>query len=74
MAGTTGLRVVVGEKTVHCGVGEKLVSVICSTDAPNGVSCPTAVKQPVYAFARKAANGTATPAGVIFAGKKPVFS
>jgi hypothetical protein len=37
-----GLRVVVGEKTVDCGEGETLVSVVCSSGAPDGASCPTA--------------------------------
>jgi hypothetical protein len=39
-AGTTGLRVVIGDKTVSCNEIEVLVSVVCSAGAPHGVGCP----------------------------------
>lgn len=42
--GESGLRVVVGEKTVSCGEGETLVSIVCSSGAPNGLSCPGATE------------------------------
>ena len=35
------LHVVVGEKSVACGEGETLVSIICSAGAPDGPNCPT---------------------------------
>jgi hypothetical protein len=35
-------RVVVGEKTVSCGDGETLVSIVCSAGAADGVTCPDA--------------------------------
>ncbi len=38
------LRVVVGEKTVSCGEGEALVSVVCSVGAPDGITCPNATQ------------------------------
>jgi len=38
------LRVVVGEKTVSCSDGETLVSVVCSSGAPDGVNCPDATQ------------------------------
>ena len=44
--GTPGreLRVVAGDKVVTCGEGETLVSVICSSGAPDGSSCPSATE------------------------------
>lgn len=42
--GESGLRVVDGEKTVSCGEGETLVSIVCSSGAPDGVSCPNATQ------------------------------
>jgi hypothetical protein len=42
--GGSGLRVVVGEKTVSCGEGETLVSIVCSSGAPDGLSCPGATE------------------------------
>jgi hypothetical protein len=41
-AGVTGFRIVSGEKTVSCNDGEVLVSVVCSTGAPDGAECPSA--------------------------------
>jgi hypothetical protein len=38
------LRVVIGEKTVACGEDETLVSVVCSSGAPDGAECPTATQ------------------------------
>jgi len=38
------LRVVVGEKNVSCGDGETLVSVVCSSGAPDGANCPGATQ------------------------------
>jgi hypothetical protein len=38
------IRVVVGEKTVSCGDGETLVSVVCSAGAPDGANCPDATQ------------------------------
>jgi len=38
------LRVVVGGKTVACGDDETLVSVVCSSGAPDGAVCPTATQ------------------------------
>ena len=38
------MRVVTGEKTVSCGEGETLVSVVCSNGAPDGTSCPGATQ------------------------------
>jgi hypothetical protein len=34
------LRVVTGDKTVACGDNEVLVSVVCSSGAPDGPGCP----------------------------------
>src|SRR5262245_44295779 len=42
--GESGFRVVVGEKTVSCGEGETLVAIVCSSGAPDGVSCPSATQ------------------------------
>jgi hypothetical protein len=39
-AGIAGLRVVTGDKTVACGDNEVLVSVVCSSGAPDGPGCP----------------------------------
>jgi len=36
------MRVVVGEKDVSCEGDETLVSVVCSSGAPDGASCPSA--------------------------------
>jgi hypothetical protein len=36
------MRVVVGEKNVPCGDDETLVSIVCSSGAPNGATCPSA--------------------------------
>ena len=36
------MRVVVGEKNVSCEGDETLVSVVCSSGAPDGASCPSA--------------------------------
>jgi hypothetical protein len=41
-AGTVGLRIVSGEKTISCNEDEALVSVVCSTGAPDGAECPGA--------------------------------
>jgi hypothetical protein len=38
------IRVVVGEKTVSCGDGETLVSVVCSAGAADGANCPDATQ------------------------------
>ena len=38
-AGSAGLRIVSGEKTVSCNDDEALVSVVCSTGAPDGAAC-----------------------------------
>jgi hypothetical protein len=38
------LRVVVGERTVACGEDETLVSVVCSSGAPDGAECPAATQ------------------------------
>jgi hypothetical protein len=38
----TGLRAVVGEKSVSCAENETLVSVVCSHGAANGNECPMA--------------------------------
>jgi hypothetical protein len=35
-------RMVVGDKTVSCNADEVLVSIACSTGAPDGPSCPKA--------------------------------
>ena len=45
-AGTAApaLRVVTGEKTVACGDDETLVSVVCSSGAPDGAACPSATQ------------------------------
>jgi hypothetical protein len=37
-------RVVFGEKTVSCGDGEALVSIVCSAGAPDGANCPDATQ------------------------------
>ena len=44
MAPSREMRVVVGEKTVSCGDGETLVSIVCSAGAPDGVNCPDATQ------------------------------
>ena len=41
-AGTAGLRIVSGEKSVSCNDDEVLVSLVCSTGAPDGPQCPAA--------------------------------
>jgi len=41
-AGAPGFRIITGEKTVSCGEGEVLVSVVCSAGAADGAGCPTA--------------------------------
>jgi hypothetical protein len=38
------LRVVVGERIVACGEDETLVSVVCSSGAPDGAGCPAATQ------------------------------
>ena len=38
------LRVVTGEKTVACGEDETLISVVCSSGAPDGAGCPSATQ------------------------------
>jgi hypothetical protein len=38
------LRIVTGEKTVACGEDEMLISVLCSSGAPDGVGCPSATE------------------------------
>ena len=45
-AGTAApaLRVVTGEKTVACGEDETLISVVCSSGAPDGTGCPSATQ------------------------------
>ena len=40
--GSAGFRIVSGEKTVSCNEDEALVSVVCSTAAPDGAECPGA--------------------------------
>ena len=49
------LRVVVGAKTVACGQDETLVSVVCSSGAPDGAVCPCCDpnNRPVYAQVAK---------------------
>ncbi len=42
--GALALRVVVGRKTVACRDDETLVSVVCSSGAPDGAVCPTATQ------------------------------
>jgi hypothetical protein len=44
--GSSGLsmRAVVGEKNVACGDDETLVSVVCSSGAPDGASCLAATQ------------------------------
>src|SRR5580700_8377330 len=37
-------RVVFGEKTVSCGDGEALVSIVCTAGAPDGANCPDATQ------------------------------
>lgn len=37
----TGLRVVIGDKTVACSDDEVLVSMVCSSGAADGPGCPT---------------------------------
>jgi len=44
-AGSTGLRIVTGEGTVSCNDDEVLVSVVCSTGAPDGARCSAGSKQ-----------------------------
>jgi len=41
-AGPAAMRVVVGEQNASCGDDETLVSIVCSSGAPNGASCPSA--------------------------------
>ena len=48
MAGTTGLRVVVGEKTVDCGVGEKLVRSFVRRTLLTELPVLQRIKQPVF--------------------------
>ena len=38
-AGSAGLRIVSGERTVSCNDDEVLVSVVCSSGAPDGAGC-----------------------------------
>jgi hypothetical protein len=43
-AAAPALRVVTGEKTVACGEDETLISVVCSSGAPDGAGCPSATQ------------------------------
>jgi hypothetical protein len=38
-AGTAGLRIVSGQKSVSCNDDEVLVSLVCSAGAPDGTGC-----------------------------------
>ncbi|HJU09732.1 MAG TPA: hypothetical protein VJ728_02585, partial [Candidatus Binataceae bacterium] len=38
--GTAAFHVVTGNGTLSCDVKEVLVSIVCSTGAPNGAQCP----------------------------------
>ena len=52
-AGSTGLRIVTGEGTVSCNDDEVLVSVVCSTGAPDGARCSAGSKQTTGLCMRK---------------------
>ena len=52
-AGSAGLRIVSGEGTVSCNDDEVLVSVVCSTGAPDGARCSAGSKQTTGLCMRK---------------------
>ena len=52
-AGSAGLRIVTGEGTVSCTDDEVLVSVVCSTGAPDGARCSAGSKQTTGLCMRK---------------------
>ena len=52
-AGSTGLRIVTGEGTVSCTDDEVLVSVVCSTGAPDAARCSAGSKQTTGLCMRK---------------------
>ena len=52
-AGSTGLRIVTGEGTVSCTEDEVLVSVVCSTGAPDAARCSAGSKQTTGLCMRK---------------------
>ena len=52
-AGSAGLRIVTGEGTVSCTEDEVLVSVVCSTGAPDAARCSAGSKQTTGLCMRK---------------------
>jgi hypothetical protein len=42
--GVRQLHVVVGQNTAVCDLGETLVSIVCSSGAPDGANCPQGVQ------------------------------